>query len=511
MSNILNYHMPDCRDHQTIISLLSQKFRFKKHPLIQSSPTFFDSFDWRLFNNGLMLTRERNDYVLTSLTTEALAGRSIIASNQPVRFWWDFPAGTLQEQLRQYLDVRALLPLVKIKRQRTELHIINDDEKTVVRIHFDAWKLLHKKKRREIIHSLTMLPVKGYEAEFLTVKNWLNENGIEQEIKPIFLSALEAMGKSPGDYSSKLNFTLQPGMTARAALQVILKFLFNIISANVGGIKADVDTEFLHDFRVAIRRTRSALSQVKGVVPKEICDAFRSDFAVLQKASNHLRDLDVYLLNRENYRRMLPLEFQSGLDPLFKKVQEERSREHQHFIQAISADSFRKLMESWRAFLDAASEPAATKNSPKPILKLAAKFIFKAYHRTIASGKNITDNSPTSDLHLLRIECKKLRYLLEFFASLFPAEEMSQLIDQLKKLQDNLGRYNDLSVQQKSLKRYLAAIASEHEEAATICLAIGGLITSLYHEQQKIRLAFADIFAEFSGPENEQIYQKLFA
>ena len=511
MSNILIYKIPDSLSDQSMISELSQKFQIKKNPPIHHRQTFFDTFDWRLFNIGFALILQGNEYFLSSLLTGESYEKSIVKSKRLFRFWWDFPDGSLKDALKQYLDVRALLSLAEVETNENDLRIVNADEKTVLQIQVENCYLIQHNKRTEGFNCIKILPVKGYDQEFAKVKNWLNELGVTHETKPIFFLAVAAMGKAPGDYSSKLNFTLQPEMTPRDATKVILQFLSDVIKTNVAGIKADIDTEFLHDFRVAIRRTRSALSQIKGVFPKEIRNQFKSDFSVLQKASNHLRDLDVYLLNKQKYQQMLPEHLRPGLEPLFKHVQTERSAEHKNLVKVISANSSTKLVEYWDTFLNSAEEQPEAKNSQKPIFNLARKFIFKAYSLVIDAGNKITNDSPTSELHRLRIECKKLRYLLEFFASLFPDEEISLLIRQLKKLQDNLGDFNDLSVQQKSLKKYLETISSENVDSLQIGSAIGGLLASLYRQQQNIRSAFAQTFAEFSGQDNEKIYEKLFA
>ena len=47
---------------------------------------------------------------------------------------------------------------------------------------------------------------------------------------------------------------------------------------NKPGILADHDTEFLHDFRVACRRTRSALTQLKGILPASVAAPFNAEF-----------------------------------------------------------------------------------------------------------------------------------------------------------------------------------------------------------------------------------------
>ena len=48
-------------------------------------------------------------------------------------------------------------------------------------------------------------------------------------------------------------------MPAGEAAAAILLRLLDTIDANVAGVLADIDTEFLHDLRVSVRRTRSAL------------------------------------------------------------------------------------------------------------------------------------------------------------------------------------------------------------------------------------------------------------
>ena len=80
----------------------------------------------------------------------------------------------------------------------------------------------------------------------------------------------------------------------------------------------------------------------------------------------------------------------------------------------------------------------------RPLGAVAAKRIRKAYrrvaHRESLSGLEV------EVLHRLRIDCKKLRYLLEFFRSLYPAREAAPLIKSLKSLQSVLGEIHDLAV-----------------------------------------------------------------
>jgi len=116
----------------------------------------------------------------------------------------------------------------------------------------------------------------------------------------------------------------------------------------------------------------------------------------------------------------------------------------------------------------------------------------------------------TNGLHRLRIDCKKLRYLLEFFSSLFPENQMQKLIKQLKQLQENLGDFNDLSVQQTFLIDYLQMIKPKSAQAVMSAAATGGLITRLALSHQQVRSQFLSVFEQFDSPANRRRFETLF-
>lgn len=56
-------------------------------------------------------------------------------------------------------------------------------------------------------------------------------------------------------------------MRADQASVIIYRQLLRTIQMNECNTVADIDSEFLHDFRIAIRRTRAGLSQIKHTLP----------------------------------------------------------------------------------------------------------------------------------------------------------------------------------------------------------------------------------------------------
>ena len=88
-------------------------------------------------------------------------------------------------------------------------------------------------------------------------------------------------------------------------------------------------------------------------------------------------------------------------------------------------------------------------------------------------------------------------------------EEIRLIVGHLKDLQDNLGDFNDLSVQHADLKTYLEALPAERTHPETFA-AIGGLIGCLYREQQTVRAVFSETFAQFNRAEVAASFRRLF-
>ena len=127
------------------------------------------------------------------------------------------------------------------------------------------------------------------------------------------------------------------------------------------------------------------------------------------------------------------------------------------------------------------------------------------------AGNVISESADDKMLHVLRIHCKKLRYLMEFFSSLFHPETMNSLIEQLKTLQDNLGDFNDLRVQEEYLLTVAKQLPVKCGQSEKIFLAIGSLVGALAWDRKIVRSAFAETFADFAAPANKELFQNLFA
>ena len=158
----------------------------------------------------------------------------------------------------------------------------------------------------------------------------------------------------------------------------------------------------------------------------------------------------------------------------------------------------------------ARSEPQAAIVRGRPIGEVARGRIARRWKRVVKRSRAIRDDTPEEGLHLLRIQCKKLRYLMEFFRGLYPAREISVSIKALKRLQDNLGDFNDYEVQQASLMEFSEQMVAEDLAPVITLMAMGRLVERLELGQQRERLKFHERFDRFAAAENHAHFHRLF-
>ncbi len=501
--------LPESLDPEQLVGDFSNVFSIVSEEPLPTGGTWFDSFDWRLYQRGFCLFHDRSAwYLFRHGSEESVASLTLKYQPGPV-FSRDFPPGRIRSILEPVLEMRSLLPLVTCDSSASCLRVLNRDRKTVARVFLEEHRL---PEHDAVVRMVRLQGVRGYDKKFKAISNFFSNYGIQDRVDFLypFVKGVEFSGRRPLDYSSKLDIRLKPDFSARQAMVLIYRHLLEAMQQNEAGISEDLDSEFLHDFRVAVRRTRSGLGQVGNVLPPGITDRTKKDFAWLGKVTGPTRDLDVYLLSEQNYRNRLPESLQAGLDTFFADIRARREVEHRQLVLHLQSDRYNRIIHRWRQYLESDDMGEATKNSGRPVVELAREIIFRKYSKIIKDGRAITPASPAENLHQLRIQCKKLRYILEFFSSLFPRKDMNRVIKQLKRLQNNLGDFNDLSVQQDMLHNYRTGLRPGSRKNQELAASLGGLSTNLYHHQHRVREDFSARFSEFSAPLNAKLYKRLF-
>ncbi|HEY9050400.1 MAG TPA: CHAD domain-containing protein [Gammaproteobacteria bacterium] len=359
---------------------------------------------------------------------------------------------------------------------------------------------------------LRVLPVKGFEKTVEDICRYI-ENSLDlNAAKETLLSKVqEITGNNYCPLMEYPHHLLLPEMRADEAVKAILLSELEIIELVESGLIQNIDTEFLHDFRVAIRRTRSILKQIKGVFYKRIIDRYNTTFSWLGKLTGPLRDTHVYLLKLEYYQQQLSEETRSHLEPLRAFLLKHEILEHKNLVRELAKKRYSNIKSSWREFL---TQPVFKKtllpNADKNIKQVSDAAIWDAYKKVIASGSKIKNDSADEKLHRMRIKCKKLRYLLEFFGDLYPKKQMSVILESLKKLQGMLGDFQDVSVQTTRLRIFETQMEEEGMLTAETLEAMESLVSCLNNIKEDIRKLYMKNYAVLTGKKIKSKFSKLF-
>ncbi len=313
------------------------------------------------------------------------------------------------------------------------------------------------------------------------------------------------------DASARFPLVLDPEARAGEAARAIHLHLLENMLLTWEGVIQDLDPEFLHDFRVAIRRTRSAMGQIKDVFPAAAVRRFRREFDWLGERTGPARDMDVYLLKIPLYRTALHAEATDDLDPLVRFLRKKKRIVHGHLVRSLTSKRFFRLADDWMRFLEvpagAGPEPCGAQRRARD---LASERIRKIHRKILKRGRKLDRKTSPEALHRLRIDCKKLRYLMTFFHSLFPPDLLVPLVKEVKKLQDTLGEVNDAHVQRTAL----LTIAGEMMEQGTVppptLIAMGRLMGRLEAQHHAERQRARDAFQRFGRRRNEGRFSELF-
>ena len=469
---------------------------------------FFDTFDWRLFNAQELIftcTRGRASEVQICDT----GGDRIIATFPGALrsgFAVDFPEGHVRNFVTARIDVRRLLPRLRLVSRQSAITVRDSEEKIVLRISVRRCRAHSPGSGGDAFPMgtyLTVEPVRGYNKVAAAARALIESHfHPPADCAPRHIEGLHAIGVTPGDYSSRLSLDLNPAMGAADAARFIHLTLLDTMVRNEDGTARNLDPEFLHDFRVAIRRTRSALGQLdKAVLPATIVAKAKEDFRWVGRQTNAMRDLDVYLIDYPALQARLHDSYKAHLEPFRDHLAARSQKEARRVANMIRGRRYRQIRDDWRAYLTKGTlaDPSAP-DADTPVKALADRRLWKTYRRVMKDGKAIDDNSPAEALHNLRIHCKKLRYLLEFFQSLYPAKEIGGLIKSLKTFQNVLGDFQDAEIQSQAILGFGRDMAAEMAVPVETQMAMGMVAESILLRQQVARDAFGYRFDAFSRP-----------
>jgi CHAD domain-containing protein len=484
----------------SIVTVLSAKFAVATGSQHFVRRRRLDTFDRRLGAAGLTLEHQS---VAGVAEGERLAlgqpdGTHLVAVLLKSPRWPAFadvlPPGPVHDAIAPVTGIRALMVASDQGRRVRRLDLRNRDAKIVAWVELDEPGSATALPAQVIVHSL-----RGYDDQARRAGRLLAGLGLVrvQNVQPV--PASSAQETSVPDRS----------VPAALLLHAALTDFFATMGENLTGVLDDVDTEFLHDFRVSVRRTRATLKLGRPALGEVMRSRWEPAFKSLGDLTTPVRDLDVYQLALPAMGLWLVTADRADLNPLAAHLRRRRALEHRRLVRSLRSANFQHLRAQWGQELVTLGDTAQdTELEHVSAGWLADRSIARAHRRVARGGALIEADSPAEYLHGLRKRCKELRYALEVFAPLIDHAARKRAVADLKDLQDVLGRFQDCQVQRQAMRGFAEEMMAEGTTAGAV-LAMGELIGHLDFEQGRARREFDAAFARFERPSSLKLIHRL--
>lgn len=474
---------------------------------ISTTRTVLDTFDGRLHAAGLRLELVDSPDPTLVLHDPRRGSVACLRSGNAPTWPSELPSGPFRDRIEAVTQERSLQAMLVYRAAVTTARRSDQRGKVTVAVELhDAPEVDAAPAPSDLEWVAEVLPVTGHADEVERVVTRLAGLGCELIDDDALAIVARAAAASIAGHQSSPTVPLDPGQDAFSAYRQVLANLADTIDANVDGTTAAVDPEFLHELRVAVRRTRSVLAQAKGVLPSDVRDRYREGFGWLGQVTGPPRDLDVYVLGWDGYVASLSAAEVVALDRVRAELDRRRSAAHRTLAKALRSAQARSMLSEWQRWLSDASLQGDEGEHVGPVV---AKRIHRAQQQVLRAGREIHPESHPERLHDLRKDTKKLRYLLECFGSLFPAKPRKAFVNQLKALQENLGDHQDAEVHLAQLQELAVDLHRAKDVDSSVLLAMGRLSDHLDRRRQQERVDFAERFAAYDTKANRRALRDL--
>ncbi len=310
------------------------------------------------------------------------------------------------------------------------------------------------------------------------------------------LKALTPWAERPG---------LLPDDPMSEAGRKVMAYHLARLLAREPGVRQNADPEAVHDMRVGTRRLRSAVRTLRPFYRRSSVRRIRKKLRRLANALGAVRDLEVFAQKTETYRSTAGKMDQNSVRMLLGDFRAKEDEARRSLLTMLDSPAHGHLIADLVEFvttpdLGAARRTESEEGHPLPYrARHVAPALIYAQYEAVRAYETVLvapAQPPPPDaavgtltldgLHALRIEAKRLRYLVEFFQEILdPAAQT--LIEAAKKLQDHLGDMQDARVacgliedyarraltprSRRAALRYLAAREAEKRSLVTGFLA----------------------------------------
>lgn len=232
------------------------------------------------------------------------------------------------------------------------------------------------------------------------------------------------------------------------------------------------DTEGVHDMRVASRRLRGAIADLKPYLRRNLP---RGRLRAIARSLGAVRDQDVALPALEELRAKAGGNVAKGIESIIDERRRQRLKARAALEQAIAPEVIAELRDDLVKRLQIAPRPP--KQTGPTFRQVAIEVIGTRLKQLTAGAECIYHPQMMKELHEMRILAKRLRYAVELFATCW-GEDLRQAAKEIARLQTSLGELHDCDIWiadfggrlRKSSRAKIPSAKHRHESEAAVWL-----------------------------------------
>ncbi|RQR84112.1 MULTISPECIES: CHAD domain-containing protein [unclassified Burkholderia] len=242
--------------------------------------------------------------------------------------------------------------------------------------------------------------------------------------------------------------------TQRAALFALSGDIATQWLGNEGGVLDRDDPEFVHQMRVALRRLRTLMRFFPRFADEQWKNTFGADLRWVASLLGTVRDWDVF--STESLPALIAADGGSAdWDGTLDAARVQATAARVELRQALHSARYARLTLGWLEWLSALALPPAAGDDDTPSLRRHATKRVRRLFGHLYASPSLT-SLDTAARHQVRIDAKRLRYALEFFASLASRRTRNETVKTLARVQSVLGEANDTIVALHHLEQLAA-------------------------------------------------------
>jgi inorganic triphosphatase YgiF len=231
---------------------------------------------------------------------------------------------------------------------------------------------------------------------------------------------------------------LAAALTPTTAARRIVAAGLAQVQANEEGVLASKDPEFVHQARIALRRTRSALRMFRGSIGEPQAKAWRDALGEVAAALGVARDWDVFAT--DTFGQLAAAHGDAALRRRISgAVARERKAARATARAALGSPAYARAMIELSRWIAHEGDDSI---APQALRDFAAATLGKRHKRLLRDAAELASLAP-AERHRVRIDAKRLRYGTDALESLFKPRRVRAHRKALEALQDALGATND--------------------------------------------------------------------